>query len=212
MTTAWNRLKFALETDLDALISRKEQKNPLALLNRYVKEAEKQTEDTGKWLERQAQLNGKLEKELEEAAAMLEKRQRQQELAAAAGEEDLAQFAEREVAAYSQRTAVLKSSIADNRNEYEQMERKYEEMKHKVKDMKIRQLQLMGKENATRANVYMDRVLHPEHGEASIGTNDEMMSYIERLSGTIEEQHEQNVLVHRLEALEKNSAQEQEIR
>lgn len=40
MTTAWNRLKFVLETGLDALLARKEQKNPLALLNRYVKEAE----------------------------------------------------------------------------------------------------------------------------------------------------------------------------
>lgn len=140
---------------------------------------------------------------------MLEKRQHQQELAAATGEEDLAQFAEREVAAYSQRAAVLKSSIADNRNEYELMERKYETMKHKVKDMKIRQLRLMGKENATRANFYMDRVLHPEHEEAGIGSNDEMISYIERLSGNIEGQHEQNVLVHRLEALEKNGAQEQ---
>lgn len=212
MATAWNRLKYTFETDLESLLAKKEQKNPLALLNRYVKEAEKQTEDTGQWLERQAQLNQKFEKEFDEASAMLEKRKRQQELAASAGEEELAQFAEREVASYSQRAAVLKNSIDDNRKEYELMERKYEEMKHKVKDMKIRQLQLMGKENATRANVYMDRVLHPEHGEIGIGTNEELITYIERLSGNIEEQHEQNVLVHRLEALEKNSAQKQEIR
>ncbi|WP_088008652.1 PspA/IM30 family protein [Indiicoccus explosivorum] len=212
MTTAWNRLKFAFASDIDALLTKKEQQNPLALLNRYIKDAEQQTADTGKWLERQSQLITKLEKELEEASALLEKRSRQQELAAAAGEEELAQFAERETAAYSGRVSTLEASIADNRKEYQLLEQKYEDMKHKVKDMKIRQLQLMGKENATRANVYMDRVLHPEKDEEGFGTADEMNSYIERLGSRIEEQHEQNVLVHRLEALEKNSAHGEEIR
>ena len=38
-------------------------------------------------------------------------------------------------------------------------------MKHKVKDMKVRQLQLMGKENVTRAHHRMDQVISPEEAD-----------------------------------------------
>ena len=63
------------------LFDKKEQKNPIAMLNQYIREAEKQTEQTGKWIERQAQLKAELEKELQEATEMLAKRSSQLELA-----------------------------------------------------------------------------------------------------------------------------------
>ncbi|WP_313903001.1 hypothetical protein [Planococcus salinarum] len=102
MTTLWQRLKFAVATDMDAILDKKEEKNTISLLNKYILEAEKETQTAGKWLERQTSLSLKLDKELQDA-----------------------------------------ESVA--------LEQRYEEMKHKVKDMKVRQLQLMGKENATRA-------------------------------------------------------------
>lgn len=211
MTTLWERLKFAVATDLDAIIEKKEEKNPIALLNQYINEAEKQTEATGKWLERQAQLSSKLEKELEEASAMLEKRQSQLELAQASGEDDLAAFAEMETAAYSARVSELKQTITENLNELTVLEQRHEEMKHKVKDMKVKQLQLMGKENATRAHHQMDKVLSPELVAERIGSFDDMASYIKTLGDKVEEQHERSAMERRLEALEKNSAKTKEI-
>ncbi|CEG21818.1 PspA/IM30 family protein [Planococcus massiliensis] len=211
MTSIWERFKFAVATDLDALVSKKEEKNPLAVLNRYILEAEKQTTDTGKWVERQAQLNVKLEKELDEATAMLQKRQSQLELAQASGESDLSVFAEMEVAAYSNRVSELKRSISENLEELTGLEQRYEEMKHKVKDMKVKQLQLMGKENATRAHHQMDKVLNPELAAERLGSYDDMASYIKNLGAKVEEDHERSAMERRLELLEKKSAQQKEI-
>lgn len=211
MTTLWERFKFAVATDLDAVVAKKEEKNPLALLNRYITEAENQTTATGKWIERQSQLNGKLEKELAEASAMLDKRQNQLKLAQASGESDLADFAAMEVQAYSDRFKTLQNNLDDNIAELTGLEHRYEEMKHKVKDMKVKQLQLMGKENATRAHHQMDKVLSPELVAERIGSFDDMASYITTLGAKVEERHERSAMERRLESLEKNSANQKEI-
>ncbi|MFJ8065430.1 PspA/IM30 family protein [Psychrobacillus sp. NPDC096426] len=211
MTSLWNRLKYSVEADLHKLFDKKEEKNPIAMLNQYIREAEKQTEQTGKWLERQGQLKQQLEKELAETTEMVEKRTRQVELATASGEEDLVAFAQAEVDAYSERTAVLQNSILQTTEELFGLERKYEEMKHKIKDMKVRQLQLMGKENVTRAHHQMDRVLQPEQKEKNFGTFQEMEHYIERLGQKIEIEHEVTSMEQRLLMLEKNAQTKQEI-
>lgn len=211
MTTLWQRLKFAVATDMDALLDKKEEKNPISLLNKYIQEAEKETETAGKWLERQTSLHAKLERELQEAQIFLEKRQAQAELAQSAGVSDLSQFAEQEVAAYSSRVDELRKTLDENAAESVALEQRYEEMKHKVKDMKVRQLQLMGKENATRAHYQMDKILSPELVAERIGSFDDMASYIKSLGNKVEERHERSTMERRLEALEKNSAKSKEI-
>lgn len=211
MTTLWQRLKFSVATDMDAILDKKEEKNPIGLLNKYILEAEKETETAGQWLERQASLSLKLEKELQEAQSVLEKRQTQAELARAAGESDLSAFAEQEVSVYNNRIDELRRTLEENTLESAALEQRYEEMKHKVKDMKVRQLQLMGKENATRAHHQMDKVLSPELVAERIGSFDDMASYIKSLGTKVEERHERSNMERRLEALEKNSAKSKEI-
>lgn len=214
MTTLWKRFKNAFEADLHTVIDQKEQKNPLAMLNQYIREAEKQTAQTGKWLERQSQLKNQLEKELQEAQDMHTKRANQLDLARQTNEEELIAFAESEVTIYLSRTETLSDSITRTSRELFALEQKYEEMKHKVKDMKVRQLQLMGKENVTRAHNQMDRVLQSEstqNVEKRLIAFDEMEQYIERLGQRIEKQHDVSSMERRLEMLEKNKQPEQEI-
>ncbi|QUG40046.1 PspA/IM30 family protein [Psychrobacillus sp. INOP01] len=211
MTSLLNRLKYSIEADLHKLFDKKEEKNPIAMLNQYIREAEKQTEQTGKWLERQGNLKQELEKELTETMQMVEKRKNQVELATASSEEDLAAFALAEVNAYEERATVLQNSIHQTTEELFGLERKYEEMKHKIKDMKVRQLQLMGKENVTRAHHQMDRILQPEQKEKNFGTFQDMEQYIERLGQKIEKEHEITSMEQRLEMLEKNAQTKAEI-
>lgn len=211
MTSLLNRLKYSIEADLHKLFDKKEEKNPIAMLNQYIREAEKQTEQTGKWLERQGNLKQELEKELVETMQMVEKRKNQVDLATASGEEDLAAFALAEVTAYEERAIVLQNSIHQTTEELFGLERKYEEMKHKIKDMKVRQLQLMGKENVTRAHHQMDRILQPEQKEKNFGTFEDMEQYIERLGQKIEKEHEVTSMEHRLQMLEKNAQTKEEI-
>ena len=211
MASLLKRLQYSIEADLHKLFDKKEEKNPIAMLNQYIREAEKQTEQTGKWLERQGKLKQQLEKELAETLQMVEKRQHQVELATASGEEDLISFAQAEVNAYTERATTLRNSIQETTDELFGLERKYEEMKHKVKDMKVRQLQLMGKENVTRAHHQMDRILQPEQKQKNFGTFQEMEGYIERLGQKIEKEHEVTSMEQRLELLEKKEEPKAEI-
>ncbi|WP_339252289.1 PspA/IM30 family protein [Sporosarcina sp. FSL W8-0480] len=211
MNTLWNRIKYTVQADLHSMLDKKESKNPIAMLNQYVKEAEKQTESVGKLLERQGKLKVALEKEYAEAKTMLDKRRNQLALAESIGEEDLVAFAQDEVQAYETRAAELTNSITDSAKELVALERKFEEMKHKVKDMKVRQLQLMGKENVTRAHRRMDQFISPENGDKQVSSVEEMNSYIENLGGKINHEFESSSMERRLELLEKNATTKAEI-
>jgi len=211
MNSLWNRFKYSVQADLHTIFDKKESKNPIAMLNQYIREAEKQTDSIGKLLERQSKLKTELQKELAEAEKMADKRRNQLELAQTAGEEDLIAFAEEEIATYDTRAAELSESVMETAYELISLERKFEEMKHKVKDMKVRQLQLMGKENLTRAHHRMDQVISPENADSKMGTVGDMKKYIENLGGKIEREYETSSMDRRLESLEKESAKEVEI-
>lgn len=203
MNSLWNRFKYSVQADLHTVLDKKESKNPIAMLNQYIREAEKQTESIGKLLERQSKLKTELQKELAEAEKMSEKRRSQLELAQTTGEEDLIAFAEEEIAAYDTRAAELSESVMETAYELISLERKFEEMKHKVKDMKVRQLQLMGKENVTRAHHRMDQVISPENADSRVASISEMKKYIENLGGKIEREYETSSMERRLESLVK---------
>ncbi|MEB2282969.1 PspA/IM30 family protein [Lysinibacillus xylanilyticus] len=200
----FQRFKYTIEADLHQLFDKKEQKNPIAMLNQYIREAEKQTEQTGKLLERQGQLKEKLEQEFKQNAELLAKREAQLKLATTSGEQDLIDFASDEVAAYTARNNTLQASIEASTREYFELERKFETMKHKIKDMKVRQLQLMGKENVTRAHHQMDGMIAKNNK-----TNfEDLESYIDKLAYQIDKDHEVTSFESRLTQLEKNVAED----
>ncbi|MFK5706457.1 PspA/IM30 family protein [Lysinibacillus boronitolerans] len=200
----FQRFRYTVEADLHHLFDKKEQKNPIAMLNQYIREAEKQTEQTGKLLERQGQLKEKLEQESKENADLLAKRESQLALAKSSGEQDLIDFATDEVTAYSARNLTLQASIEASTREYFELERKFETMKHKIKDMKVRQLQLMGKENVTRAHHQMDGMIAKNNK-----TNfEDLEAYIDKLAYQIDKDHELTTFEARLAELEKKAVEE----
>ncbi|KOS62812.1 PspA/IM30 family protein [Lysinibacillus agricola] len=200
----FQRFKYTIEADLHHAFDKKEQKNPIAMLNQYIREAEKQTEQTGTLLERQGQLKEKLEQEYKQNAELLAKREAQLKLATTSGEQDLIDFATDEVAAYTARNNTLQTSIEASTREYFELERKFETMKHKIKDMKVRQLQLMGKENVTRAHHQMDGMLAKNNK-----TNfEDLEAYIDKLAYQIDKGHEVTTFEARLAHLEKNAVDE----
>ena len=200
----FQRFRYTVEADLHQLFDKKEQKNPIAMLNQYIREAEKQTEETGKLLERQGQLKEKLEQEYQQNADLLAKRESQLTLAQTSGEQDLIDFATDEVTAYTARNHTLQASIEASTREYFELERKFEIMKHKIKDMKVRQLQLMGKENVTRAHHQMDGMIAKNNK-----TNfEDLEAYIDKLAYQIDKDHEVTTFEARLAQLEKKASEE----
>ncbi len=145
-------------------------------------------------------LKEELEQNLKETGKMLERRTNQLELAKASGEEDLILFATQEVETYKSRQMTLQESLNQANEEVIQLEQKFEMMKHKIQDMKVRQLQLMGKENVVRANIKMNRVLNSEDMNFH-----ELSTYIDQLSNKIEKNYEYTQLETRLALLEQQS-------
>ncbi|MEG0384891.1 PspA/IM30 family protein [Solibacillus cecembensis] len=193
------KFKYSIQADLHDLFDKKVEKNPLSMLNQYIREAEKQTEQTGKLLTRQAQLKKELEAQLIQTGEMLEKRENQLALATTTEEAELITFANDEVLAYGTRKQALLTSMDAANEEYFALERKFETMKHKIKDMKVRQLQLMGKENVVRAHHQMDKVLTANKTE----NFDELSTYIDDLAQNIDRKYEVTTFEARLAQLEK---------
>lgn len=205
MTNLFQRFFQSVEAEVQYALDKKEQKNPAIMLNKYIKDAEKQVEETSKLLTRQAQLKTKLEQELAAATAMLTKRQQQLVLAEQSGETDLIAFASQEVAIYSNRQQTLQDSIELTASQYFDMERRYEEMKHKIKDMRVRQLQLMGKENVTRANHQMNYVLQ-EQADGAIQNFEQAERYIDQLTVDVDARQQQSMYEWRLAKLQQSES------
>lgn len=205
MTNLFQRFFQSVEAEVQYALDKKEQKNPAIMLNKYIKDAEKQVEETSKLLTRQAQLKTKLEQELAAATAMLTKRQQQLVLAEQSGETDLIAFASQEVAIYSNRQQTLQDSIELTASQYFDMERRYEEMKHKIKDMRVRQLQLMGKENVTRANHQMNYVLQ-EQADGAIQNFEQTERYIDQLTVDVDARQQQSMYEWRLAKLQQSES------
>src|SRR4051794_3882298 len=159
MTNLFTRIKNTISADLHEALDQKEQQNPIVLLNQYLRQCEQETEKVRKLLERQYALKDEFTREYSQAMELAGKRKYQAEIASKAGEMELYEFASSEHQQYSSRVERLAASLEQVKNQLGELERKYEEMKHKLKDMQIRRLELMGRENVTRANNRMNQVL-----------------------------------------------------
>lgn len=204
MTNIFKRFFSTVEAEVNFALDKKESKNPAVMLTKYLHDAEKQVTATGKLLARQAQLKTKLEQELATATTMLTKREAQLKLAEQSDEQDLIAFAAQEVSIYQNRKATLEDSITLTASQYLDMERRYEEMKHKIKDMRVRQLQLMGKENVTRANHTMNNILQSKTNSA-VQNFESAERYIDNLAVDITAQQQESMYEYRLAKLQQPS-------
>ena len=108
MTNLFARIKNTVLADLHEALDQKEQKNPIALLNQYLRECEQETEKVRKLLERQYRLKEEFTREYNQALELAEKRKKQAEIASNAGEVELYQFAIAEQQQYDERILRLK--------------------------------------------------------------------------------------------------------
>ncbi|MBP2241914.1 phage shock protein A [Cytobacillus eiseniae] len=210
MTNLFTRIKNTVMADINEVLDKKENKNPIALLNQYLRECEAETEKVRKLLERQYQLKDEFTREYNHANELATKRKRQAEIATKAGETELYVFAANEQAQYEERTARLKELVNQTVQQLGELERKYEEMKHKLKDMHIRRMELMGRENMTRANNQMNKVLdHQSYSDQSISRFQEIESYLDRLEQQVNRSHYRDTIDSRIVQLEKEMKKEE---
>lgn len=206
MANLLTRLTDVIKADLNEALDRKEKKNPIAMLNQYLRECELETEKVRKLVERQYTLKDEFTREYHSARELAEKRKAQAEIALHAGETELHQFAAAEQSRYSERAEHLKLALEKMRVQLGELEQKYEEMKHKVKDMHIRRMELMGRENATRASNKMNQVLdHGDTRNSSYSRFQEIEDYLDRIEKRVNEDYYRSTIDVRIAQLEKES-------
>src|SRR3954451_14743937 len=153
MTNIFTRIKNTITADLHEALDQKENKNPIAMLNQYLRECEQETEKVRKVMQRQYTLKDEFTKEYHHAQELAAKRKRQADIASKAGQTELAEFASAEYQQYQDRSSRIQASLDQVISQLGDLERKYEEMKHKLKDMHLRRMELMGRENVSQANL-----------------------------------------------------------
>ena len=140
--------------------------NPIAVLNHYLRECEKEVQKVEQIVDRQRSLKREFNKELQAATQMANKREEHVRLAEEAGEKDLASSALRELTHYQNRKERLMLSVEQVNDQLLLLEEKHEDMKQKLKDMYIKRLDAMGRENVARANQFANPILPQEEGQS----------------------------------------------
>ena len=210
MANIFTRMKDSITADLHEALDQKEQKNPIAMLNQYLRESEKETEKVRKLVERQYRLKDEFTREYQKAQDMADKRKRQAEIAQRAGEESMYEFAAQEQEEYGARAERLKASRLDAIEQLETLERKYEEMKHKLKDMHLKRMELMGRENIARAHHRMNQVIE-DTADKPYSRFSEMDRYIEDLEYKVNSAYYRNTFDSKMAKLEKDMKDTEEV-
>lgn len=210
MSNLFTRLKNTIVADLNEALEKKENKNPIVMLNQYLRECEVETEKVRKLVERQYTLRDGFTRELKQAQELAEKRKYQAEVAQQAGETELYTFASAEQLQYEERAARLSESLRYTENQLQELEQKYEEMKHKLKDMHIRRMELMGRENLSRAHYQMNKVLDSDNlSYQSVSRFQEIESYLDRMEEKVNTSYYRNTIDARIAKLEKEMKKEE---
>jgi lia operon protein LiaH len=204
MTNLFTRIKDVITADINEVLDQKEKQNPIALLNHYLRQCEQETEKVRVLIERQYTLQEQFTKEYQAALELSGKRKHQAEVASNAGETALYEFATAEYQQYSERAERLSKALDQTKAQLEELERKYQEMKHKLKDMNIRRMELMGRENVTRAQHRMNQVLDTNSitGKSSTRFQD-IENYLDRLEYQVNSSYYRSTIDVRIAELEK---------
>ena len=145
-----------------------------------------------------------LQENITKLPRLAEKRKYQAEIASKAGETELYQFALTEHQQYADRAGRLSASLEQVKGQLVELERKYEEMKHKLKDMHLRRMELMGRENVTRANHRINQVLDANtYSDKSYSKFKEIENYLDRLEHQVNSSYYRNTIDARIAQLEK---------
>lgn len=204
MSNLFTRIKNSITTDVHEMLDEKEQKNPISVLNQYLRECEKEVETVRKLVERQYLLKEEFIREYNEAQQLADKRKYQVDIAKKAKEVELMEFAIQEQSHYEERAQRLKLSLDQATSNLYELEQKYEAMKHKLKDMHIKRMELMGRENITRAHHRMNQMLEGNNETGNIGSRlDEMDRYLDRIEHQANSQYHRNTIDSRIAQLEK---------
>ncbi|OKL37702.1 PspA/IM30 family protein [Domibacillus mangrovi] len=199
----FTRIKQSISADLHHMLDRKEQQNPIAALNHYLRQSEQEKDKVRTLIDRQYRLKEEFAREYRHAKELADKRLEQASIAKKAGEEELHTFAMKEYEDYQSRTERMKVLVEESAQQLEALEGKYEEMKHKLKDMHVRRMELMGRENVARTTYRLNKVIADGSGKQSSRFT-EMEQYIDGLERNVNQSYEHHTFDSKMAKFDKD--------
>jgi len=207
-TNIFTRMMDSISADLHTMMDKKEQKNPIAALNQYLRQSEQEKEKVRKLVDRQYKLKEEFSREYLKAQDLADKRMKQAGVAEKAGEEQMHEFAIKEHEEYQTRADRMKASREEAIEQLDALEQKYEDMKHRLKDMHLRRMELMGRENIAKANHQINRVVD-ETSDQPFSKFEEMEQYIENLEYKVNSSYYRSTFDNKIAKLEKEMAEKE---
>ncbi|WP_407272479.1 PspA/IM30 family protein [Radiobacillus sp. PE A8.2] len=206
MANLFTRIKDTVVADLNEVLDQKEQKNPLAHINEYVRQCEREAQKIRTLVEKQYRLKQEFTREFNQVKAMADKRKRQAKLAQEANEQELYEHAHAEQVQFEERANKLEEIRQKAMKDLDELETKYAQMKYKIKDLHMKRVELKGRENVARAHKSLNQVLYADlNAGKSSAKFAELEDYIEQLERQVSSNYRMHTLDARLAELEKNS-------
>lgn len=202
MSNVFTRIKDSISADIHQALDNKEDKNPIAALNNYLRQSEQEKEKVKKLLQRHYRLKEEFTTEYHKAQDKADKRLKQAEIAKRANEQELYDHAFGEYEEYHTRAKRMKQAREDTVSQVDQLERKYKEMNHKLKDMHLKRMELMGRENVARTNEQINRVMYG-NGEQSYNRFNELENFIEKIEKKVNKAYYESTFDQKIAELEK---------
>ncbi|QQZ08103.1 PspA/IM30 family protein [Heyndrickxia vini] len=209
MSTLFDRIKSSVMADLHEAMDTKEKKNPIGLLNQYLRDSEKEAKKIEKLIERQYLLKEEFARELKQTEFMADKRCKQAEIALEANELELHQIAIDEEALYKTQALSLREAYNEASDQLEVLEKKHREMKMKLKDMQIKRLELMGRENVIKVTKKMNHILDDSIMGKSNRRFEETEKYMDHLEAKLNSGYDMSMFDSRISELEKGLKKEE---
>lgn len=210
MANIFSRIKDTISADIHGMLDEKEEQNPMAKLNQYLRESEKETEKVRKLVERQYRLKEEFTREYHQAKEMADKRKKQSDVAQKAGEESMYQFAIQEYEEYQARADRMDQMRQQASEQLESLEQKYEEMKHRLKDMRLKRMELMGRENIARAHNRINHVMD-QSAETPYSKFSELDQYMQNIEHKVNSAYYRNTFDSKIEQLEKRMKEQESV-
>src|SRR5690625_998442 len=200
MTNVFTRIKDTIVADIHNVLDEKEQKNPVATLNQYLRQAEKEKERVKQTLERHYRLKDEFTKEFAEANDLAKKRLEQANIAERANEQALYEFAMKEYEEFNERARRMETSREQIIEQIDQIERKYAEMEHKLKDMYLKRMELMGRENVAKAHYQINKIIDQDV-DKPYSRFHELERYIERIEERVNRAYYESTFDEKIAAI-----------
>lgn len=207
----FGRVRDAVLADMHNLLDEKERKNPIAMLNQYLRDSEREIKKIEKLIERHKTLKVNFARELEEARYFVAKRTKQAEVAKEAGVIELHERALEEIAYYEGQVGRLEEMHATVVAQIDELEQKLADMKNKLKEMHAKRMELMARENMAHVNRRIHTAIHKMNENNPFLRFEEIENHIRNLELRINEDDVRDTFDLKIANLERELKDKEEL-